>query len=326
MSLWPDVLDALNGVTRQRVAWLTFGGTWSVPGTGYCSWVLGAADEGLVYELPVDGPYTFGPIPPTSSATAPSYRQSVAIARANAILTINTLPAGTRYGIAGYSMGAEAAADVADELLPGGELAGRAHDFVGGFTIGNPRRISGAGLGPGLTPVPGHGISGRPMLALPAGWVDYVNVDGGMPDRYAASPDGPVGAIMADGYDFGIDLQLGDLVALIKAEVSHAFTILQAAGVGLDDLTPMGILGLGESAFIGLLETLVPQLSGLLNVAALKPKTAAAAQAAILGLEFAASGVRPHVTYDVDYITPGVTFLQHAVGHVNQTSATALAA
>lgn len=319
-SLWPDIIDALDGVQRQRVAWLTFGGTWGVPGTGYCSWVVQACDEGLVYEIPVPGPYTFGPIPAIGSPRidSPSYRQSVAIAVDNGVGIVNTLPPKQLWGAGGYSMGGECASRLAEELQPGGRLAHRADTFVGGFTFGNPCRMSGVGIGPGGPPVSGHGISTHRMTILPTGWVDYVNVHNGVPDIYAASPDGQVGDIMGDAYELGVDIQLNDLIGFTTTFVKHVLKLVSDAGVGL----PPDLFGLGLGAFMGLVKSLIPKLNTDIG----NPKTAAAAQAGVLALRFLASQppTAPHVTYEFDEAAPAVTFLQHAVSHVTQTSRTAI--
>jgi hypothetical protein len=66
--LLAQVLAKTDGVAYGRHAWLTFGGTWGIPGTGYCSDVIARVDPTLVFEVPVLGPYSFGPIPAVSQS------------------------------------------------------------------------------------------------------------------------------------------------------------------------------------------------------------------------------------------------------------------
>ena len=75
--------ERISGVTLVRHAVLTFAGSWAAPGTGYPSDVVNAADPDLVFEVPIDAPWSFGTIPP-GAPISPSYAQSVEIAVINA--------------------------------------------------------------------------------------------------------------------------------------------------------------------------------------------------------------------------------------------------
>ena len=64
MTTFSDIAANISGVYHVRHAVLTFAGTWAAPGTGYPSDVVHAADPDLVFEVPIQAPWTFGPIPP----------------------------------------------------------------------------------------------------------------------------------------------------------------------------------------------------------------------------------------------------------------------
>ena len=62
---------------------LTFAGAWAQPGTGDPSDVVNAANPDLVFEVPIDAPWSFGPIAPDARAASPSYAEAIEIAVAN---------------------------------------------------------------------------------------------------------------------------------------------------------------------------------------------------------------------------------------------------
>ncbi len=298
----------LDGRDYVLHAWLTFGGTWSVPGTGYCSWVIGAASAtGLVYEVPVQGPYTFGPV--GGSPTAPSYAQSVDAAVEWAIAWILTHPLQT-FGIGGYSMGGEAASRVLAEILtPGGRCYHLRHNFIGGFALGNPSRQEGHGIGPGGVVPDGQGISQFHLTDTPENWVDYCNRFNGVWDFYTRVPMN-MAKVAEAAYTLGIELQLNDPIKCAVDLVENLIKLLQVAGVDL----PFPNLGaILSGAFIGLLRGLGVKLG-----AAGDNETAAAIECAILALQFVTSNppTAPHIRYEFDEVEPGVTYLEHARRHV----------
>lgn len=206
MTTFGDVLAARNGVRLVRHPILTFAGTWAAPGVGYPSDVVHGADPDLVYEVPVQGPWSFGPVPP-GSVTAPSYEESVDIAVQWAIEWING-HTGT-FGLWGYSQGAEAASRVLIEILSG-SLSHRRQDLIGGGTFGNPMREKGHGA-PGWGTQKGCGIAAANLAGTPADWFDYVNPG----DLYSMKLDGQAGQDEEDVYSLAVKLQLGDPLKFI---------------------------------------------------------------------------------------------------------------
>ena len=91
MTTFADIAAHISGVKLVRHAVLTFAGTFAAPGTGYPSDVVNADDPGLVFEVAVQSPWSFGPIPP-GTPTAPSYAQAVQIGVDFATAWINANP------------------------------------------------------------------------------------------------------------------------------------------------------------------------------------------------------------------------------------------
>src|ERR1700753_1430329 len=100
---------------RKRHAVLTFAGAWADPGSGYPSDVVSAANSDLVFEVPIDAPWSFGPLAPGAPA-APSYAESVQIAVTNAAAWIDANPHQT-FALGGYGRGAEAASRILAEIM-----------------------------------------------------------------------------------------------------------------------------------------------------------------------------------------------------------------
>lgn len=306
------MVAALDGVAWVRHALLTFSGTWAAPGTGYCSWVAQAANPALVYEVPVISPWTFGFV--GGPASSPSYRQSVHIAVEWAVAWILAHPYQT-FMLGGYSQGGEAASRVYAELLPGGRLAHRMADYVAGYTFGNPCRQEGHTIVGGSDPG-GHGISTFNLTGMDDRWADHANPG----DLYTTCPDGASGAVETDVYELAIDLQLNDPMTFLTAFIQHALKVLNDSGV----LSPTTLAGGLPGLFAMAPTLLIGMLGGLLGgkgsagaVVSKDPSLQATIQAAITGLTFMFKGTGPHITYDTTFALPGVTHLQHAIGHVN---------
>ncbi|MBO0884391.1 MAG: hypothetical protein J2P17_29485, partial [Mycobacterium sp.] len=215
MTGWADLQANTSGVSLVRHAVLTVGGTWeTAPGTQYPSMVVAGlnayVNDGLVYEVPVPYPASFGPV--GGPADSPSYQQSVTDAYDWIAAWLAANPYQT-WGLGGYSQGAEAASRIAIDVM-GGPLSQYAGNFIGGYTFGNPSR--GAGFhAPGIADPGGHGISSVRMTELPTRngqvvWADYVhspaNGDAGL-DMYASVPNGQVGQDMTDVYTAATELQ-----------------------------------------------------------------------------------------------------------------------
>lgn len=283
MTTWYDIQAKLDGVAVVRHAVFTFAGTWAAPGTGYPSDVCNAANQNRIYEVPIQAPWSFGPVG-GGAINSPSYEQSVETAYQNGCAAIEAHK-GT-FMIGGYSQGGEAASRVANEVW-NGSLQHRKGDFVFGYTFGNPWRQKGSFVGP--KDPGGCGIAKMNLANTPTNmWFDYAQPG----DLYTTKLDGQAGVDEEDVYSLATQLQLGDMVKFAQDMV----TTLQ--GGLIKDVT-------------GVLTN--PLVNGV-----------AAARAIGAGLSFIANpngATWPHISYHVGQITPGTTYLQHAVMSVNQFAA-----
>ena len=213
---------------RKRHAVLTFAGPWADPGTGYPADVVKAADPDLVFEVAIDAPSSFGPIPPDAPG-APSYAESIEIAVTNATEWIDANPQQT-FALGGYGQGAEAASRVLAEIMTG-PLASARPNLLGGYTFGNPWRLAGHTF-PGGEDPGGRGIAATNLTAdqIPKDangvdtWWDFANPG----DLYTTTPTDTAGADITAVYKaaihIGIDINL--MVALIaglggRGSVAH---------------------------------------------------------------------------------------------------------
>ncbi len=213
-----------DGVThRKRHAVLTFACAWAAPGTGYPSDVVNAADPDLVFEVPIDAPWSFGPIPPDADP-APSYAESVETAVANATAWIDANPEQT-FVLGGYGRGAEAASRVLVEIMAGSLQSARPN-LIGGYTFGNPWRLSGHTF-PGGTDPGGRGIAGTNLTAeqIPKDadgvdtWWDFANPG----DLYTTTPNDTVGADITAVYKAAVQVgtDTNVIVALIAGLIGR---------------------------------------------------------------------------------------------------------
>jgi hypothetical protein len=311
VATWADFNAAQDGVFHVRHAILTFSGTWAAPGTGYCSWVAQAANQDLVFEVPVIAPWTFGFV--QGAVDAPSYRQSVRIGVEWAVNWIEDHP-GQTFMLGGYSQGAEAASRVFQELQPGGRLADRRGDFVAGYAFGNPMRQAAHTFPGGVDPG-GAGIATVQLQDTPVEWHDHANPG----DMYTTTPFGQTGTIMRDVYEGLIDIQLNDPVGFSAAEVRALLSLMRDAGGSLPP-SMLSQLG-GAGPLIGAFGGLGGFVGG--EGGAQTPGAVAAIQAAIIGLRFISTNppTAPHITYEFTEAAPGITHIGHAVNHVNQRAA-----
>ena len=316
MTDFGDLLADIRGVRRVRHAWPTCSGTWAPPGTGYSSWVVQNADPDLVYEVPVQAPWSFGPVNSPDPNT-PSYRQSVAIGKKWAMDWINAHPHQT-FGLGGYSQGGQCASAIYNDLLPGGQLENRFDDFIGGFSFGDPMRPAGV-TGGGAPDPGGAGISPvRVDHPDPRWWYEAngpANGANGI-DLYTATPLNGAGQIIRTFYDMGVDLGLSPTpLPMIQAIAKGVLQLLT------DLLGPLG--GLGGLAALGTFAGLAGQLLNTPGIPSLPADRVQgvtvvdAIEAAVLALQFVAAGTGPHITYDTTDAVPGVNHIAHAVGHVN---------
>jgi hypothetical protein len=223
---------------RKRHAVLTFAGTWADPGTGYPSDVVTAANADLVFEIPIEAPWSFGPIPPDAPAS-PSYAESVEIAVTNATAWIDANPQQT-FALGGYGQGAEAASRVLAEIMTG-SLQSTRPNLIGGYTFGNPWRLT-AHTFPGGTDPGGRGIAAMNLTAeqIPKNadgvdtWWDFANPG----DLYTTTPNDTAGADITAVYkaaiQVGIDINL--MVAVIAGLAGRGSLAQQVLATVVDPI------------------------------------------------------------------------------------------
>jgi hypothetical protein len=286
-----DFTALTAGATPIRHAVLTFAGTFAAPGTGYPSDVVHAANPDLVFETPVQSPWSFGPIPP-GAPTAPSYAESVQIAVNNATEWINANPKQT-FAMGGYSQGAEAASRVLAEIMTG-TLQWALPNLIGGYTFGNPWRLAGHTF-PGGTDPGGRGIADVNLTAqqIPKDangldtWWDFANPG----DLYTTTPNDAAGADITAAYKAAVQLSIS----------TNLIVNMLAALTGMGGLA-QEILALITNPFVG-----GPALVEAIN----------------LTIAFAGTNppAWPHISYHVAPALPGQSSVEVAVGHLNQIAA-----
>ncbi len=291
MTTFSDIAANIAGVYHVRHAVLTFAGTWAAPGTGYPSGVVNAADPDLVFEVPIQAPWTFGPIPP-GAPLSPSYAESVGIAVTNAIGWINNYPKQT-FALGGYSQGAEAASRVLAEVMTG-SLQWAKPNLIGGYTFGNPWRLTGHTF-PGGTDPGGRGIAATNLTAaqIPKDsngidtWWDFANPG----DLYTTTPNDQAGA---------------DITAVYKAAVQ---------------------LGININAALALIAGLTGQGSLAQEVLALVTDPIVGGPALVEAIDLAVAfystnpPTLPHITYEFVDALPNQSSVQVATNHLNQIAA-----
>lgn len=222
--------------------------------------------------------------------------------------------------VAGYSLGAIAATKFFLEFLPGGRLAEFRDHFQGAVTIGNPARSFGHTFY--LGPIPGgEGISDvriPPPARNELGWrwCDLVHPG----DLYANVTGGAkVLEICRTAYSLIMAQQLHDPAELIRDMLPILTKVLTDNGLALPALgvaaPALNVPALGLGAFTGLLSALGAPVPATATGGA----PAAAVQAAIQGLRFAATNppTRDHITYEFAEAIPGRTYLELGIQHIH---------
>lgn len=208
-----------------RHAVLTFSGTWAPPGVGYASDVARACAD-VVEEVPVQAPWSFGPMPP-GPIDSPSYRESVATAVEWSVRWVLDHPERTVL-LGGYSQGAEAASRVLVEFQTG-RLKHLRTNLVGGYTFGNPSRQDGHTFHADPNPTPGGGISDFQLGDTGDWWIDCAAPG----DIYTTCPGGAVGRIMRAAYLLAVAMQVHNFMTFVAAFADHLWALVQAAVVDI---------------------------------------------------------------------------------------------
>jgi hypothetical protein len=124
------------------------------------------------------------------------------------------------------------------------------------------------------------------------------------------------GRIIRTFYRMGVDIGISPTpLPMVQAIAKGVAQLLTDLAGGLGGLGGLAALG----TFAGLAGQLmsVPGIPSLPAGAAQGVTVVDAIEAAVLALQFVASGTGPHVTYDTTDAVSGVNHIAHAVGHVN---------
>jgi hypothetical protein len=211
--------------------------------------------------------------------------------------------------IMGYSAGAICAQMCRDWILTNYPQC-----YVASVTFGDPTRPVGGGFFGQPAPW-GDGIAdftyGDPHDYRHA-WLTHEK------DMYAQIPGGVVGDIMDDVYAEVARFAFTDIFQFTARMVTVVPTVAAKAGISIPGA--LGALAGGIPGLIGFaFPLLLGSIGGLIPLGTPADQltgTAAAAKAAMLGLEFLFAGTGPHVRYDFDPAWPGgPTFTDFAVMH-----------
>lgn len=307
--------DTGGGQPTGRHALLTCAGTWAAPGTGYPSDVANACLD-VIEEIPVQAPWSFGPITGGGQTQAPSYQESVQIGVDWAVDWLLAHPNRT-YMLGGYSQGGECASRIHEETLTG-RLQSVRHNYVAGYTFGNPSRQ----LEHTFFECPtrhGEGIAEYRQYDMHDDWADYVDPG----DMYGAVPANLTGEIMRDVYTMMTEMQLHEgFLEFARDFVANCIELLgnldgNAREVAMAEASVQGVnltgARLANPARIQQLRDGILDGGGFLSVKGI----AAAIAAAIRAITFFAQGTAPHIEYHIRQVFPGQTYLAHAIGHVH---------
>jgi hypothetical protein len=277
----------------------------------------------VIEEIPVQAPWSMGPLGGAGDEGfhSPSYKESVQIGVDWAVDWLLARPTRT-FLLGGYSQGGECASRIYQETLPGGRLESVRHNYVGGFTFGNPSRQLEHTFyaGPQRR---GEGIAQYRMSGMGDDWAD--EIDQG--DMYGAVGKGLAGEIMRDVYTMVTEMEMhSGAAAFAQTFAYNCVEIVQNLdGDAFDDVNEAayamgadftGARRVDIEGAIGRLGDRIPE--GAISI---KGVTAAVI-AAIQALIFFCQGTRPHIEYHIREVFPGQTYLQHAIQHVHHWAGT----
>jgi hypothetical protein len=289
---------------------LTFSGTWAPPGVGYPSDVAQACLD-VADEIPVQAPWSFGPIPP-GEFRSPSYQESVTIGRDWAVDWVLGNP-DRPFMLGGYSQGGECASLVYAETLPGGRLESLRPNYVGGFTFGNPSRHLEHTFYGG-PPTDGEGIAQYRQPPMGDEWCDLVDTL----DMYGGVPATLTGEIMRDVYTLCTEMEMhSGAAAFAQTLVANCIEVLgNLDGDAYDDVKSGAAR---QGVDLSEAQTLPPARINLLGEKVTVKGLAAVLQACVLGLQFLCTSppTAAHIQYEIREVFPGQTYVQLAIQHVH---------
>lgn len=297
-----------------RIPTYVFRGTGGIIGIDICSRICQRLGD-LVEEINTPWRATMGGIPVGATeggVGAPSMwsaiQDGLTAAQSDFLARRKANPK-LRVCIVGYSAGA-----ILAMLFRQWVLENFPDAYVASATLGDPTRPEGGGFFGRPAPW-GDGIAdfaiGDPHDYRHA-WLTHDK------DMYAQIPGGVVGDIMDDVFAEVSRFAFTDLAAFTGSLITTIPEVAEKAGISITGALGSlagglpGIFAFGLPLFIGSLAGLIPggkpdhELVG----------TAAAARAAVLGLEFLFAGTGPHIRYEFDPVWPGgPTFVDFAAMH-----------
>ncbi|MCP3811060.1 hypothetical protein NLX62_01695 [Mycobacteriaceae bacterium Msp059] len=297
---------------KARHLGLMFRGTGGVIGLDYVSRVMQACAD-LVEEVHPAFAATMGGIPVGTAGNIndPSMQHAVELAVADAQrIFLDRLRANShiKVVVGGYSAGAVAAAKFRQWLL-----ANYPDNYLCSFSIGDPTRPAGGAFYAGAA-CPGRGIATWHYGDIRDPRHCWLAAPG---DMYTSVPDNAVGDIMDTAYDMMTAVELSDFLGTAVAVAQQIPVIMAEAGIALPSVFgalaggPTGVLGFGLPLAMG-------ALGGLIGVEKNPTGVAAAAQAAMIALQFMASNppTAAHIQYEFREVWPGQTYIGLAIQHV----------
>ena len=297
------------------MAILTCSGTWAAPGVGYPSDVARAcADVGD--EIPVQAPWSFGPIPP-GDFRAPSYAESVEIGvdwAVEWIMAHEDRPV----VLGGYSQGGECASRIRMEFEPGGRLAYLRSNYVCGYAFGNPSRHEHSTYFGG-PPTPVEGIAEFRLPQMDWDWCELIEPG----DLYGTSARGLTGEIPRDVYTLCTEMEMhSGAVEFARTFAGNCVEVAQNLdGNAWDDIESQVVAKTGnDPGSAELSEAEILQIQPLTDRLITVRGISAAIAAAVDALIFFCSPpfpTAPHCEYHVREVWPGMTYVGLGIQHVH---------
>ena len=280
---------------------------------------MAAACGEIADEIPVQGPNSFGPIPPFTTPEgirAPSYQESVGISVDWAVdWTLNNTDRPVIIG--GYSQGGEAGSRFRMEFEQGGRLGHLRRNFVCGYVFGNPSRYEQhTYYGGPATPFDGIAQFRLPQRVCGDEWCELIDPG----DLYGTSARHLTGEIERDVYTMCTEMELHSGVRdFTETFIANLITVAQNLDGRAYDEMMAGAERHGvdlSGATIVAPERMQPLTDRLLSVRGI----AAAIAAAVDALIFFCSPPFPtaaHCEYHIREVWPGQTYVGLAIQHVH---------
>lgn len=304
-------------MSDKRHLAIVYRGTGGIIGQDYVSLICQAATDLVIEENPT-WPATMGglPVGAAGSISDPSMNQAVATGLAAGKAMFQKYYAANpliKTAIIGYSAGAVVAAQLRQWLQQT-----YPDNYLCSISLGDPTRPAGGQYYPGTSPTVGRGISSFHYGDITDWRHCWLAAPG---DMYTSVPDNAVGDIMQTAYDMVTNAEMSDPLGTAQEIISRIPQITRQSGVALPDafnallggLPRMGAYGIGIA-----MQTIQGFLTLETNPSQAQPSLAAAAEAAVIALQFvgAQPPTAPHIEYQIREVWPGQTYLGLGIQHL----------